>query len=43
MNGHPLPIPHSAPLRLRAETQLGFTMVKYIRGIDFIDDCYDIG
>lgn len=31
MNGRPLPVPHGAPLRLRMETQLGFTMVKYIR------------
>ena len=43
MNGHPLPIPHGAPLRLRVETQLGFTMVKYIRAIEFIDDYRDIG
>ena len=43
MNGHPLPIPHGAPLRLRVETQLGFTMVKYIRAIEFIDDYHDIG
>jgi hypothetical protein len=28
MNGQPLPILHGAPLRLRVETQLGFTMVK---------------
>ena len=43
MNGHPLPIPHGAPLRLRVETQLGFTMVKYIQAIKFIDDYHDIG
>jgi DMSO/TMAO reductase YedYZ molybdopterin-dependent catalytic subunit len=35
MNGQPLPILHGAPLRLRVETQLGFTMVKYIRAIEF--------
>jgi DMSO/TMAO reductase YedYZ molybdopterin-dependent catalytic subunit len=39
MNGQPLPILHGAPLRLRVETQLGFTMVKYIRAIEFIE-CY---
>jgi hypothetical protein len=26
MNGQPLPVLHGAPLRLRVETQLGFTM-----------------
>ena len=30
MNGETLIIPHSAPLRLRAETQLGYKMVKWI-------------
>jgi methionine sulfoxide reductase catalytic subunit len=42
-NGHPLPIPHGAPLRLRVETRLGFTMVKYIQAIEFIDDYHGIG
>ncbi len=43
MNGQPLPILHGAPLRLRVETQLGFTMVKYIRAIDFIENYKNIG
>ena len=43
MNGQPLPILHGAPLRLRVETQLGFTMVKYIRAIEFIEDSTTIG
>ena len=43
MNGQPLQVPHGAPLRLRVETQLGFTMVKYIRRIDFVDDYRNIG
>ena len=43
MNGQPLPILHGAPLRLRVETQLGFTMVKYIRAIEFIDNYKSIG
>ena len=38
MNGQPLPIDHGAPLRLRVETQLGFTMVKYIRAIEFVEN-----
>jgi methionine sulfoxide reductase catalytic subunit len=43
MNGRPLPVPHGAPLRLRVETQLGFTMVKYIRRIEFVDSYRSIG
>jgi DMSO/TMAO reductase YedYZ molybdopterin-dependent catalytic subunit len=43
MNGQPLPILHGAPLRLRVETQLGFTMVKYIRAIEFVENYKTIG
>jgi DMSO/TMAO reductase YedYZ molybdopterin-dependent catalytic subunit len=43
MNGHPLPVPHGAPFRLRVETQLGFTMIKYIRRIEFVHDYRHIG
>jgi methionine sulfoxide reductase catalytic subunit len=43
MNGRPLPVPHGAPLRLRVETQLGFTMVKYIHRIEFVSDYRHIG
>jgi len=43
MNGQPLPIDHGAPLRLRVETQLGFTMVKYIRAIEFVESYAHIG
>ena len=43
MNGHPLPSPHGAALGVCMETELGFTMVKYIRAIKFIDDYHDIG
>jgi sulfoxide reductase catalytic subunit YedY len=43
MNGQPLPIVHGAPLRLRVETQLGFTMVKYIRAVEFVEDYKAIG
>ncbi len=38
MNGQPQPFLHGAPLRLRVETQLGFTMVKYIRAIEFVEE-----
>ncbi len=43
MNGHPLPIKHGAPLRLRVETQVGFKMVKWINQIELISDYSGIG
>jgi DMSO/TMAO reductase YedYZ molybdopterin-dependent catalytic subunit/thiosulfate reductase cytochrome b subunit len=43
MNGGPLPIEHGAPVRLRIETQLGFKMVKWIKGIEFVPDVNDLG
>jgi thiosulfate reductase cytochrome b subunit len=38
MNDQPLNDVHGAPLRLRAETQLGFKMVKWIESIEFAAD-----
>ena len=38
MNYQPLNAVHGAPLRLRAETQLGFKMVKWIQAIEFAKD-----
>jgi methionine sulfoxide reductase catalytic subunit len=43
MNGRPLPVEHGAPLRARVETQLGFTMVKYLRAIRLVDDLRPLG
>jgi thiosulfate reductase cytochrome b subunit len=43
MNGEPVSFGHGAPLRLRNETQLGFKMVKWIKGIEFISDFAEIG
>jgi DMSO/TMAO reductase YedYZ molybdopterin-dependent catalytic subunit len=43
MNGAPLPVEHGAPLRLRAETQLGYKMVKWITSIEFVDDVAHVG
>jgi hypothetical protein len=43
MNGETLSFGHGAPLRLRNETQLGFKMVKWIKGIEFIADYAEIG
>lgn len=43
MNGEPLTVGHGAPLRLRAETQLGYKMVKWLRSIEFVKDYKNIG
>jgi DMSO/TMAO reductase YedYZ molybdopterin-dependent catalytic subunit len=43
MNGEALTMPHGAPFRLRAETQLGYKMVKWIRSIEFVADYKNIG
>ncbi len=43
MNNEPLSFGHGAPLRLRNEVQLGFKMVKWIKGIEFIEDFSEIG
>jgi DMSO/TMAO reductase YedYZ molybdopterin-dependent catalytic subunit len=43
MNGVPLPVEHGAPVCLRAETQLGSKMVKWLRGVEFVDDLDRIG
>ena len=37
LNGAPLPIANGAPLRLRAERQLGYKMAKYIMRIQVVD------
>lgn len=33
INGHPLPVQHGAPVRLRVETQLGYKSRKYLQRI----------
>jgi DMSO/TMAO reductase YedYZ molybdopterin-dependent catalytic subunit len=38
MNGETLPIRHGAPIRLRAERQLGYKMAKYVMQISLVDD-----
>lgn len=37
MNGHLLPVPNGAPLRLRVERQLGYKHAKYIQRIEAVD------
>lgn len=43
LNGEPLPREHGAPLRLRLETQYGFTMIKWIKGIEFVESYRNVG
>ena len=43
MNDQPVSFGHGAPLRLRNETQLGFKMVKWIKGIEFVEDFAEVG
>ncbi|ABF91000.1 oxidoreductase, molybdopterin-binding [Myxococcus xanthus DK 1622] len=43
MNGEPLSYGHGAPLRLRNEVQLGFKQVKWIAGIEFVADFFEVG
>ncbi|MBK0296316.1 molybdopterin-dependent oxidoreductase, partial [Bacillus sp. S34] len=43
MNDEPLTFSHGAPLRLRNEQELGFKMVKWIQGIEFVERFEDVG
>ena len=43
MNGAALPDVYGAPLRLRAENQLGYKMVKWIERIEFIESEMEVG
>jgi DMSO/TMAO reductase YedYZ molybdopterin-dependent catalytic subunit len=36
MNGHLLPVPNGAPLRLRVERQLGYKQAKYVERIEAV-------
>lgn len=38
LNGQPLPIQHGAPVRLRAERQLGYKMAKYVQRIELVPE-----
>jgi DMSO/TMAO reductase YedYZ molybdopterin-dependent catalytic subunit len=43
LNGKPLPVANGAPVRLRAERQLGYKQPKYIQRIDLVEDFSRIG
>lgn len=42
LNGHTLPITNGAPLRLRAERQLGYKQAKYLMQIELVDSFRNI-
>ncbi|HEY2071640.1 MAG TPA: molybdopterin-dependent oxidoreductase [Rhizomicrobium sp.] len=37
MNGAPLAVPHGAPVRVRAERQLGYKMAKYVQRLELVE------
>jgi DMSO/TMAO reductase YedYZ molybdopterin-dependent catalytic subunit len=43
LNGQALPVEHGAPIRVRAERQLGYKMPKYVQRIELVDDFSRIG
>jgi DMSO/TMAO reductase YedYZ molybdopterin-dependent catalytic subunit len=38
LNGRPLPIQNGAPVRLRAERQLGYKMAKYVQRLELVEN-----
>lgn len=38
LNGKPLPIENGAPVRLRAERQLGYKMAKYVQRLELVEN-----
>jgi DMSO/TMAO reductase YedYZ molybdopterin-dependent catalytic subunit len=43
LNGAPLPVEHGAPVRLRAERQLGYKQPKYVQRIELVTEFSRIG
>ena len=43
MNGEDLPVPHSAPVRLRTPHQLGYKNLKHVNRITLVDDLKHVG
>ncbi len=43
LNGNVLPVEHGAPIRVRAERQLGYKMAKYVQRIELVDSFARIG
>lgn len=38
LNGQMLPVEHGAPIRVRAERQLGYKMAKYVQRIELVEN-----
>lgn len=43
LNGHRLPVPNGAPLRLRVERQLGYKHAKFLRGVEAVASLNAVG
>src|SRR3954470_7896196 len=43
LNGKPLPVANGAPVRLRAERQLGYKQAKYVKRIELVESFAHIG
>jgi DMSO/TMAO reductase YedYZ molybdopterin-dependent catalytic subunit len=43
MNGHALPVPNGAPLRLRVERQLGYKQAKYVMRVEAVPSLAPVG
>lgn len=43
MNGHPLPLAHGAPLRLRVPGQLGYKSTKFVHRIELVASLESVG
>ena len=43
LNGKTLDVPHGAPVRIRAERQLGYKQPKYVNAIELVSDYSHIG
>jgi DMSO/TMAO reductase YedYZ molybdopterin-dependent catalytic subunit len=42
LNGQDLPVPHGAPVRLRAERQLGYKQAKYVQRLELVENFENI-
>jgi DMSO/TMAO reductase YedYZ molybdopterin-dependent catalytic subunit/thiosulfate reductase cytochrome b subunit len=43
LNGEPLGLVHGAPLRLRNEVELGYKLVKWVGGVEFVESFAEVG
>jgi methionine sulfoxide reductase catalytic subunit len=43
LNDEPLGLVHGAPLRLRNEVELGYKLVKWVQGVEFVESFAEVG